>query len=107
MRKDCSVTLDVKLSREAEQDIIDIYLYTLTQFGAAKTEVYIDDIYDRFETLAESPSRGTTGAGDWRYPARPAARQSGQSRHLLQTDRRRHSDPANIASEDGPRAPFR
>ena len=44
MRKDCSVTLDVKLSREAEQDIIDIYLYTLTQFGAAKTEVYIDDI---------------------------------------------------------------
>jgi toxin ParE1/3/4 len=52
------VTARFRLTREAERDIIDIYLYSLEQFGADQAALYTDNLYGKFATLAENPALG-------------------------------------------------
>ena len=47
-----------RLSSRAEQDLIDIYLYTLEMFGFAQAESYSKEITDVFGMLAANPRIG-------------------------------------------------
>ncbi len=46
------------LSNDAERDIIDIYLYSLEQFGETQADAYIDALYQRFAQIAAAPTLG-------------------------------------------------
>ncbi len=37
---------------------MDIYLYSLKQFGEKQAEAYIDNLYQRFAQIAASPTSG-------------------------------------------------
>ena len=43
------------LSRKAEEDIIDIFMYGVTQFGTHQAERYHDLLEKTFQFLAENP----------------------------------------------------
>ncbi len=47
------------LSRRAEQDLIDIYIYTYHKFGERQAERYTRDLHARFALLAEFPRIGS------------------------------------------------
>ena len=46
------------LTIEAQQDLIDIYLYTVKNFGAHRAEKYHDGFSEQFDTLAQNPLHG-------------------------------------------------
>ncbi len=46
------------LSSEADQDMIDIYLYTREYFGIRQAEIYSKNLIDSFQLLAEHPRFG-------------------------------------------------
>ena len=46
------------LSRLADQDLGDIYIYSFQQFGAQQAECYTRDIHNRFDLLADFPRMG-------------------------------------------------
>ena len=46
------------LSRLADQDLGDIYIYSFQQFGQQQAERYTRDIHSRFELLADFPGMG-------------------------------------------------
>jgi toxin ParE1/3/4 len=46
------------LSKRADQDVIDIYLYTLEQSGLAQAENYVCGITSCFEMLSGNPHIG-------------------------------------------------
>ncbi len=46
------------LSAESEQDIIDIYLYSIEHFGLSRADEYIADLYERFSAIAADPEIG-------------------------------------------------
>lgn len=48
----------VKLSRDAERDLIDIYLFGLEHFGVKQAESYLERINTKIELAAENPSFG-------------------------------------------------
>jgi toxin ParE1/3/4 len=48
----------VDLTLEAERDLIDIYLFGATQFGAVQADRYAEDLSAKMTTLAENPSFG-------------------------------------------------
>jgi toxin ParE1/3/4 len=52
------VTASFRLTRDAERDVLDIYLYALEHFGAAQADKYTADLFARFSTLAAQPSLG-------------------------------------------------
>jgi toxin ParE1/3/4 len=47
-----------RLSRRADQDLIDIYLYTLDRFCLSQAENYVRGITDCFEMLSGNPHIG-------------------------------------------------
>lgn len=47
-----------RLTRRADQDLIDIYLYTLEQFGMAQAERYAEGVRSCFALLADNPRLG-------------------------------------------------
>ncbi|MEP5730851.1 MAG: type II toxin-antitoxin system RelE/ParE family toxin [Sulfitobacter sp.] len=47
------------LTREAERDVIDIYLDGLEQYGLRQAEHYQDVLASKLSTLAENPSFGS------------------------------------------------
>lgn len=49
-----------RLTKWADRDLIDIYLYTLEQFGPAQAEIYTGSIRKCFELLAGNPRLGRT-----------------------------------------------
>ena len=51
--------LEYRLSPKAREDMEAVWLYSLTQWGAAQTERYIDDLIEAFVFLAQSPQAGT------------------------------------------------
>lgn len=52
------MTASVRLTRDAERDVLDIYLYTLEHFGLAQAESYTSELAARFLMLAAQPSLG-------------------------------------------------
>ena len=52
------MTNSVRLTADAERDILDIYLYTLEQFGLAQADKYTSELFDRFSAIAARPSSG-------------------------------------------------
>ncbi|MBE9639838.1 type II toxin-antitoxin system RelE/ParE family toxin [Salipiger mangrovisoli] len=47
-----------ELSRAAERDLIDIYLYGAEHFGAAQAERYAKSLASKIATAADNPSFG-------------------------------------------------
>lgn len=58
---------DWKLSRRADRDLVELYLYGAETFGRATALAYLDDLYSCFGRLAQNPRLGrpadATGAG--------------------------------------------
>ena len=46
------------LSRAADRDLDDIYVYTFRQFGALQADVYFESLEECFGKLAENPALG-------------------------------------------------
>lgn len=46
------------LSADAEQDVIGIYLYSIKNFGLARADQYVSDMYDQFAALSKQPYSG-------------------------------------------------
>ena len=49
----------IELTRDAERDLIDIYLYGIEQFGQAQAERYAIALNTRIDFIAENPSMGS------------------------------------------------
>ncbi len=52
------VTSSFKLTADAERDVIDIYFYSLENFGVVQAEKYSEELFARFSRIAESPDLG-------------------------------------------------
>jgi toxin ParE1/3/4 len=50
-----------RLTRRADQDLTEIYLYTLEQFGFSQAEAYAESMRHCFETLADNPRMKARG----------------------------------------------
>ncbi len=61
---------DYRLSPKAIADLEDIYTQGLEQFGPAQADRYLNELYGRFQLLAEFPGI----AGPSRRAARPSSR---------------------------------
>lgn len=75
---DCCVTNSFNLTQAAERDIVDIYLYTLENFGPAQADRYTADLFGRFTEIAASPSLGRD-FGD----IHPDTRRANQGSHAI------------------------
>lgn len=67
-----------RLTRRADQDLVNIYLYTLENFGPAQAERYTRNIRQSFEMLAESPRMGRAANN-----VRPGLRRHEHDRHVI------------------------
>lgn len=67
-----------RFTRRADQDLIDIYLYTVEQFGFAQAESYTKSMRQCIEILAESPRMGR--AADH---IRPGVRRHEHESHVI------------------------
>ena len=47
--------LKIEKSALAEQDLIDIWLYTFREWGEAQADKYLDDMEGAFKLIAEQP----------------------------------------------------
>ncbi len=52
------VTKRLRLTNDADRDLIDIYLYGIENFGLAKADIYIQSLKMKLEIIAENPSFG-------------------------------------------------
>ena len=50
--------MSFRLTREAEADIVDIYRYSVENFGEAQADAYHDRLSDCFGLLADTPLIG-------------------------------------------------
>lgn len=67
-----------RLTRQADQNLIDIYLFTLEQFGFAQAEKYTESMKQCIEMLAGSPRMGRA-ADD----IRPGIRRHEHESHVI------------------------
>ena len=44
-----------KLTEDAKDDLRLIYMYGVKEFGEAQADIYFDELFNRFEQIAESP----------------------------------------------------
>ena len=49
---------DFTLSRLADEDLVNIYVYGYQEYGQPQAERYVRDLYSRFELLAAFPGMG-------------------------------------------------
>ena len=49
----------IELTKDAERDLIDIYLYGIEQFGQAQAERYAIALTSRIDFIAANPSMGS------------------------------------------------
>lgn len=49
----------IELTKDAERDLIDIYLYGIEQFGQAQAERYAIALNSRIDFIAANPSMGS------------------------------------------------
>lgn len=66
------------LSREAAQDLEDLYVYSIEQFGLDQAESYHQKLQEHFELLAENPKLGR----DYSF-IKKAARRSNCGSHAV------------------------
>lgn len=52
------IMYEVLLSLEAEKDLVDIFEYSLMEFGVHKAELYTLSFQDAFDLLGENPVVG-------------------------------------------------
>ena len=52
-----------RFTRDAEQDLIDIYITGLEAYGLKRAEAYQDLLAKKFQTLADNPSFGSDYGG--------------------------------------------
>jgi toxin ParE1/3/4 len=52
------VPASFRLTRDAERDVVDIYLYTLERFGPAQADAYTAALFVRFSAIDAQPSLG-------------------------------------------------
>lgn len=57
----------IEITRDAERDLIDIYLYGIDEFGLHQAEQYNEVLHGRIETVVENPSFGYVSEGVRRY----------------------------------------
>ena len=57
-----------KLTRRAEQDLINIYVETFHQFGEAQAEAYAQKLTETFELLAQSFRGWRVSGASYRRP---------------------------------------
>lgn len=57
---------DYRLTVAAEQDLLQIALYGLQQFGAQQARLYYQRLVNRFEELANAPERYQTVEHIWK-----------------------------------------
>lgn len=50
--------MSLHLSKDAEQDIADIYVYSFEQFGEAKAESYYQALVEHFDSLERNQAMG-------------------------------------------------
>ncbi len=72
------MTDSFRLTRDAERDVTDIYLFTLERFGRAQADSYTAEIFARFETLAAQPILGRDFGA-----VHPGARRANQGSHAI------------------------
>lgn len=48
----------IEITNDAEQDLIDIYLYGVEHFGLAQAERYLESLYAKMSFAAEHPGLG-------------------------------------------------
>lgn len=60
--------MKVELSRLAEQDIEEIYDYSIRQFGLKQARTYIAGFKTAFDCLADNPRIGVSVYGMKRFP---------------------------------------
>ena len=49
----------IEITGDAEQDLIDIYLYGIEHFGLNQAERYSEILHAKIDTIAENPSFGS------------------------------------------------
>ena len=49
---------EYRLTPKAKEDLEEVWLYTLTEWGAPQSNRYIDDLTDAFTFLVKSPESG-------------------------------------------------
>jgi toxin ParE1/3/4 len=67
-----------RLTKEAENDLLKIFLYSFEIFGLAQAEEYRKDIIQCFELLAENPRLGRNAD-----KFAPGARRHEQAHHVI------------------------
>ena len=72
------MTNSFQLTEDAEQDIIEIYLYALSEFGEAQADRYVTKLYERFEALAAQPLSGADFGA-----IHPGARRANHESHAV------------------------
>ena len=46
---------NVRLSNQAKEDLIRIYRYGLARFGQHQADTYFEELYGKFESIAQRP----------------------------------------------------
>ena len=67
-----------RLTRRADRDLIDIYLYTLETFGPEQAERYTEGMRSCFAMLADNPRMGRTAE-----TIRPGLRRHEHGGHVI------------------------
>jgi toxin ParE1/3/4 len=60
-----------ELSRAADRDLDDIYVYTFRQFGALQADVYFESLEECLTKLAENPLLGVDASAFLELRRRP------------------------------------
>lgn len=58
----------IEFSKLADQDLDDIYDYSLAQFGFQQARKYIKTFHETFELLTENPKIGSSAYGMRKFP---------------------------------------
>lgn len=52
-----------RITKDAERQIIDAYIYGLENFGTDQAELYATDLYDCFDLISKSPRMASVRKG--------------------------------------------
>ena len=67
---------ELKLSPKAEEDLENIYIYTLEKWGISQADKYQDSLYSGFSSLLKHPKMGRE------YEHRSGYRRIGVGKHI-------------------------
>lgn len=67
-----------RLTRKAEEDLTEIYLNGIRDFGVEQAEAYLADLLETFDLLSDNPSLARL-----RHEIRPAVRIHPRGAHII------------------------